>query len=139
MASGLLIAALALTSLQALPPSDKSTRTPAQQKISSSLLDEIRRAKERSAAAGKPPDAEGSPVKPVKLVKIDRKHRALVDVRATVTSDITQQVTRLGGTIVSTWPVADSVIAWVPLLKLEQLAESSTVRAIQPADQATHK
>ena len=136
MAPGLLIAALTLTSLQALPPSDKSRRTPAQQKISSSLLDEIRRAKERSAAAGKPTDAEGSPVK---LVKIDQKHRALVDVRATVTSDITHQVTRLGGTIVSTWPAADSVIAWVPLLKLEQLAESSTVRAIQPADQATHK
>jgi hypothetical protein len=136
LASGLLIATLALTSLQGLPPSDKSTRTPAQQKISSSLLDEIRRAKERRAAAGKPPDAEGSPVK---IVKIDRKHRALVDVRATVTSDITHQVTRLGGTIVSTWPVADSVIAWVPLLKLEQLAESSSVRAIQPADQANHK
>jgi hypothetical protein len=125
---------LALTSLQALPPGDKSVRTPAQQKISSLLLDEIRRAKEGTAVGERKPEASG-----VVLVKIDRKQRALVDVRAAVTPDITRQVTRLGGTVVSTWPVADSVIAWVPLLKLEQLAESSTVRAIQPADQATHK
>jgi hypothetical protein len=125
---------LALTSLQALPLSDKSTRTPAQRKISSVLLDEIRRAKEGTSAGERKPEASG-----VVLVKIDRQQRALVDVRAAVTSDITGQVSRLGGTVVSTWPAADSVIAWVPLLKLEQLAETSTVRAIQPADQATHK
>jgi hypothetical protein len=134
LARSLLVAVLALTSFQALPPGEKSTRTPAQQKISSLLLDEIQRVKNATLRGERPSvPSEGA------LVKVDQKQRALVDVRAAVTPDIRRQVIQAGGTIVSTWPDADSVIAWVPLLKLEQLAEGSSVRGIQPADQATHK
>jgi hypothetical protein len=62
-----------------------------------------------------------------------------VDVRAAVTADMKGQLVKVGGTIVSTSIAADSSIAWVPLLKLEQLAELASVRAIEPAAEATHK
>jgi hypothetical protein len=48
-----------------------------------------------------------------------------------------RKVTSLGGTIVSESVPADSIIAWVPLAKMERLAEHGAVRAIQPAAQAT--
>src|SRR5579864_4767740 len=129
MGRSLLLALIALTSFsQALPPGDKSTRTPEQQKIDSQLLTEIKRA----TSGGKRPAAET-------LVRLDRRQRALVDVRAAITPELKQHVARLGGTIVSTAPEVDSLIAWIPLLKLEQLAGNSSVRSIQPAAMATHK
>ena len=131
MASVLLVALPVLASFQVISPGEKNARTPAQQKLSSQLLSAIRSAK--AAPAKKQAPSENL------LVKIDRRQRALVDVRAPVTARIKRHVVRLGGTIVSTSSEADSVIAWVPLLKLERLAELPSVRAIQPAAQATHK
>jgi hypothetical protein len=134
MASVLLVVLLMLTASQSFSPGDKKARTPAQQKINSQLLSAIRRAKDAPATSQGPSEPSERA-----LVKIDRHQRALVDVRAAVTSGLKQHVVRLGGAIVSAWPEADSLIAWVPLLKLEQLAELPSVRAIQPAAQATHK
>jgi hypothetical protein len=110
------------------PAAEKSTRTPAQRKMSSALLDEVRRVQQHPA--GKTAATGNS------LVKIDSKQRALVDIRAAVTSDMKRRVTSLGGTIVSESAVADSIIAWVPLAKMERLADYGAVRAIQPAAQA---
>jgi len=126
----LLAALLVLTAFQPVSPGGKNARTPAQRKLSSHLLDEIRRAKDAPATHQAPSEQT--------LVKIDRHQRALVDVRATVTAAIKRRVVRLGGAIVAASPEADSLIAWIPLLKLEQLAELPSVRAIQPAAQAIH-
>jgi hypothetical protein len=123
--SSLLVTWLVMTSFQVISPGEKNARTPAQQKINSQLLSAIRRAKD--------PSAEKSAPSETLLVKIDTKQRALVDVRAPVTADIKRQVLEFAGTIVSTSPEADSLIAWVPLLRLEQLAGLPSVRAIEPA------
>ena len=127
------VAALLLSSFmgpQAIPPADKVSRSDAEKKISSSLLYEIHRARGQ---------ANPNPVPPGKtVVQIDPKQRALVDVRAAVTEDLTRQLDQLGSTVVSISAEADSIIAWVPLLNLERLAERASVRAIEPAAQAIH-
>jgi hypothetical protein len=99
----------------------KASRTPAQRKIDSQLLQEIDRI---NSADGK---------SPATAVKVDRKHRALVDLRVAVTPAIQKSVRGLGGTIVSSSARYQSIIAWVPLLKLEELAAEPPVRAIVPA------
>ena len=110
-------------------PGEKNARTPAQRKMSSALLEAVRTMPHdpaRSADGG----ANG-------IVKIDPKQRALVDVRTPVSTDMKQRITSLGGTIVSESAAADSIIAWVPLIKMERLAEHGAVRAIEPAAQPT--
>ena len=70
-------------------------------------------------------------------VRLDKKGRALVDVRAEVSPKLQKRVRSLGGTIVSTSLEHHSIIAWTPLLKLEQLATDPAVRAIEPMAEAT--
>ena len=70
-------------------------------------------------------------------VKIDRNGRAFVDVRAEVTAELEKKMRLLGATIVSTSRDYRSIIAWMPLLKLEQLAEDLAIFAIEPAAEAT--
>lgn len=108
--------------------SEKESRTPAQQKINSQLLYELYRLRGEAKRKNVPPDPTG--------VKLDRKNRALVDVRATVTPALQKKVRTLGGTIESTSKEYRSIIAWVPLNKLERLAADPAVRAIEPAAQA---
>ena len=74
-----------------------------------------------------PPDPTG--------VKLDQKGRALVDVRAEVTPALQKKVRTLGGTIESTSSEYRSIIAWVPLNRLERLAADPAVHAIEPAAQ----
>jgi hypothetical protein len=107
----------------------KSARTTAQKKISSALLDEVRRLQQDPE---RKTDGDAN-----SLVKIDSKARALVDIRVAITTEMKQRVISLGGTIVSESAPADSIIAWLPLAKIERVAEYSAVRAIQPADQPT--
>ena len=118
----------AASSRQRSGPTEKESRTPAQQKINSQLLYEIYRrrgeAKLRNVPEGKTD------------VKIDRKGRALVDVRADVGPDLEKKIERLGGTIVITSREYRSTVAWVPLLRLERLAEDPAVRAIEPKAEA---
>src|SRR5262245_66173431 len=110
----------------------KASPTSAQKKLNSKLLLEIDRRRGDATRKNLPPDETG--------VKVDKKGRALVDVRANVTSDLEKRIRTLGGTIVSTSPQYRSIIAWLPLLKLEQLAEDSSVIAVVPAAQAiTHR
>jgi len=110
------------------PVSEKDGRTPAQQKIDSQVLYEIYRRRGEAAKKGVPPGSTG--------VKLDTKGRALVDVRVDVTPAIERAIRSAGGTIVSTSAAYHSIIAWVPLLKLESLAGNPAVRAIEPAAEA---
>ena len=109
-------------------PSEKESRTPAQQKIDSQLLYEIYRL--RGEAKRKQVPEEKT------RVRIDAKKRAFVDVRVEVTPALQKKLTTLGATIVSTSREYHSIVAWVPLLRLERLAEDAAVRAIQPVTEA---
>jgi hypothetical protein len=101
--------------------SDTSASPEAVLKIDSQLLVEIHR-------------LQGKPVPPDKTtVKLDEAKRALVDVRAVVTPELQKTVLAAGGTIVSTSTRDHSILAWVPLLKIEQLAGDAAIRAIVPA------
>jgi len=117
-------AAVVLALIVGQAPSEKATRTPAQQKINSQVLYEIYRARGEAAAKHVPPGPTG--------VRIDGRHRALVDVRATVTTSLQRTIRTLGGTIVSVSPEYRSIIAWVPLKRLERLASERAVHSIEP-------
>jgi hypothetical protein len=122
-------AAALLPGAQRPVASEKERRTAAQQKIDSQLLYEIYRAEGSDRQKNVPPGNTG--------VKIDSRKRALVDVRADVTPNLEKALVRSGATIVSTSREYHSIIAWIPLLKLERLAKDRTVRSIAPAPEAT--
>jgi hypothetical protein len=108
--------------------SEKESRTPAQRKLDSHLLFEIYRRRGEADRKHVPPGPTG--------VKIDEKGRAYVDVRADVTPKLQKQIESLGGTVVSTSVEYRSIVGWIPLLKLESLAEDPVVHSIQPPAQA---
>jgi hypothetical protein len=112
----------------AVPP-EKDSRTPAQQKMDSQLLYEVYRARGLAARKQVPPGPTG--------VKTDPRGRALVDIRAEVTPALQEKVRKLGGTIVDLSLEHRSIVAWVPLLQVERLASDTSVRAINPAPEAT--
>jgi len=107
---------------------EKELRTPAQQKINSQLLYEVYRRRGDTKQKNVPVEKTD--------VKIDRKGRALVDVRAEVSPALEKKLGLLGGTIVSTSREYRSLVAWIPLLRLERLAEDPAVRAIEPKAEA---
>jgi hypothetical protein len=112
--------------------SEKEARTPAQQKINSQILQEIYRRHGQAKEKDVPPGPSG--------VRLDEKDRALIDVRAEVTPALQKKLRDMGSTIVSTSREYLSTIAWVPVLKIERLAADKSVRAIEPAAEATtHK
>jgi hypothetical protein len=108
------------------PP--KESQTAAQRKIDSRLLREIERVRrsgekvQGSATAG---------------VGIDAKGRALVEIRCDVTDAMRATLRRLGATTISSLPDYRSILAWVPLLRLEELAAGEAVYGIQPAPEST--
>jgi hypothetical protein len=115
------------SSRQPPPPLEKTSRTLAQQKINSQLLQEIDRLRGRDAPERVPSARTG--------VKLDEKHRALVDVRAEVNPGLQQKIRSIKGTIVSTSREYRTIVAWLPLLTLERLAEDPRVSAISPQAQ----
>lgn len=111
----------------------KEQRTAAQKKIDSRLLQAI-------ARQGRGGTRAAVPATPVAGVRIDRKQRALVDIRVDVTSAFQKKLTRLGATIVTTSIEYHSVVAWVALRQIEALAADDAVRAIVPAPEpAIHR
>lgn len=110
-------------------PSESASRRPAQEKIDTHLLHEIYVRRGKATEKNVPPGATH--------VEIDQEERALVDVRAEVTPNLQKKVRLLGGTIVWTSVAYRSIIAWVPLLKIEQLAADPAVHGIQPRSEAT--
>ena len=104
--------------------SAKRQRSAAQAKINTHLLDAIEQARKQKSP---PAPSESS------LVDIDAKRRALVDLRAEVTDRLLALVRKLGGEVQSTAPPHHSIIARVPLNKLETLAADDGVQFIEPA------
>ena len=108
--------------------SEKEARTPAQRKLDSQLLYEIYRRRGEAERKGVPSGAT--------LVKIDGRGRALVDVRAEVGAALLKKIRASGATVVSTAAEYRTIIAWIPLMKLETLAGDASIRAIMPAPEA---
>ena len=113
---------------QAPSRSEKTERSAAQQKINSQLLYEIYGRRGEAERKGVPPGSTG--------VKIDARGRALVDVRADVSAALQHKIRTYGGTVLSTSRESHSIIARVPLLRLERLAADPSVRFIEPAADA---
>ncbi len=107
---------------------EKEPRTPAQQKIDSQLLYEIYRARGEAARKGVPPGPTG--------VRLDSRGRALVELRADPTTSLLKAIRGAHGQVLSFSTKSRSIIARVPLLKLEDLAARPGVDFIQPAPEA---
>jgi len=108
---------------------EKETRTAAQQKIDSQLLYAIYQMRGEATA-------KGTPTEPIQLRR-DSSGRVLVDLRAPVTRKLLTRVRALKGKIISTSERDDSIVAYLPLSKLESLAQLSEVKFITPAAEAT--
>ena len=109
--------------------SEKESRTEAQKKINSQLLNELYRRRGEAEAKGVPPGAT--------LVKIDKEGRAHIDIRCIVSDALLARVKALGGLVESSSAEHHSILARFPILKLEELAKRSDVRFIEPAAEAT--
>jgi hypothetical protein len=103
----------------------RDVRTMAQQKINGRVLAAIYH--RRGDANGRVVPVDGA------RIQVDRHGRALVDVRATVQPALRKKIKALGGIVVSTSSTYDSIVGWMPLQSLEQLAADKSVRAIEPA------
>jgi hypothetical protein len=104
------------------PCLDQAARTPAQRKISSQLL---------CVLYPPEPPFRGKP-----RLRSDGEGRVLVDIRARVTEKLIACVGKLGGKVVSHSERYNSILAYVALDKLEEIAELPQVKAIRPAAEA---
>jgi len=102
---------------------EKAARTPAQQKISSSLL--YAKSGRFNAMLGKDPERQ---IK--SLTKYDAQNRVLVDIQGDM-SKLGGTVEALGGSPVKT--LSNSQRAWLPLDKMEDLATNPAVRSVREA------
>ena len=115
-------------SAQMTPSQEKDQRTAEQQKIDSQLLYAIYQMRGEA-------EAKGVPTEPIPLEK-DAKGRVLVDIRTPVTRKILARIEKLGGKVVSSSDKYHSIIAYLPLGKLEALARSKEVKFIAPKAQS---
>ena len=115
-------------SAQTIQSEEKDQRTAEQQKIDSQLLYAIYQMRGEA-------EAKGVPTEPIPLEK-DAKGRVLVDIRTPVTKKILARIEKLGGKVVSSSDRYHSIIAYLPLGKLELLARPREVKFISPKAQS---
>ena len=108
---------------------EKNSRTPAQKKMDSKLLQAI-----REKAGGKM--AEGTFLDPVD-VKADLQGNLAVDITADVTPDLLNRIIALGGTIIYPSELYHSIRATINLSMVETIAGYADVKFIGPAIEAT--
>ena len=102
---------------------EKTSRTPAQQKMESALVLELRR--QRGELAGLSHLRSS--------VRRDAYGRAAVEIWGEVTPDLLRFIRAAGGAVRSSHPRFGSVVADVPLESLESVAERTEVRVIRTA------
>lgn len=105
---------------------EKELRTAAQKKIDSQLLYALKQ--KRGETSGVPTERIN--------IELDQKGRALVDITARVSSQVTNQIRRLGGIVISEAPQYHTMRARLALEKLEGLASRKDVTFIAPAAQS---
>ena len=106
---------------------EKASRTPAQRKISSDLLLNMRAERGRSIRNAVP-ELRTS-------VQVDENETTLVDIKANVTQDLLRKIKEVGGTVVNSFPQHQAIRARIPIQRLESIAESPDVRSIRSADE----
>lgn len=106
---------------------EKASRTPAQRKISSELLERMRESQR--------PTAKCTTREPGTGVSPEPEGDILVDIKANVTDQLLSQIRALGGTVLNSFPQYEATRARLPVNQLETLAESSDVKSIRSADQ----
>jgi hypothetical protein len=107
---------------------EKATRTAAQAKLDSQIVLALRR--ERGEAPFDRPTA----LQPSLTFEADG--RLLVDIDATVSAELLQQIQRIGGKVINSFESAHAIRALVPLGEIEALAGRADVRFIAPAARA---
>ncbi len=106
---------------------EKAVRTPAQQKINSQLLYELKMHRGEAIAPG---------VKTLRTgVKVEADGTTLVDIKAEVTEEVLARIEALGGKVMSSFPQYQAIRARIPLDQIEALAEMQEVIFIRPADE----
>ncbi len=111
---------------------EKSSRTPAQRKISSSLLNPMRERRGENVLAVAKSLRSNVPVDKSGMVKVD------IRLNTAQNRGVLKRIDSLGGSILN--HVGKSVLAEVPIEKLEDIAEYKEVVSIRPPDRAfTHR
>jgi len=109
-------------------PDEKSSRTAAQKKIDSQLLYAL---KQRRG------ETRGVPTERIDI-ELDQKGRALIDITAKVSPQVTARIRKLGGIVISEDPYYHAIRARLALEKLEGLAALKEVSFIAPPAQALY-
>ena len=110
---------------------EKAQRTPAQQKVSSQLLQAQKIQRGEPIADGVV--LRGAPV------DLESGGTVTVDIKADVTQDVQERIDALGGSVVNSVPQYGAIRAQIPLAAVEALAELDAVQSIHPADLAFTK
>jgi len=76
--------------------------------------------------------ARARPVEPTG-VQIDEKKRALVEIETNGDPKLVTLIGSIGGTLVRTPTRSKTLTAWIPIFKLEPLAEETAVLSMKPA------
>lgn len=111
------------------PQNEKESRTAAQKKLDSHLVLALKKSR------SEPPFDKPTSLDPDLVIEPDG--RVQVDLTATVSSALLEQITKAGGTVVSSFESAKAIRARIPLGQLEALAARADVIFISPAAQAT--
>ncbi len=104
---------------------EKASWTDVERKMDSKLVFESKRRLGKSMAVGLPALRTQA--------RLDASDRALVDIDVTVTQDILDAITQLGGEVVSSVPRFDAIRAAVPIDYLQTLASHPDIRSIRQA------
>src|SRR5262249_17926207 len=107
---------------------EKAGRTPAQQKMSSHLLDALKK-NESGVVSTAAPSLSAAP-----LTQTDEA--VLIDITAKVSDGIINDIEHLGGKIINKHPEYDAIRASMPLENIEELAGRNDVRQVVPAVKA---
>jgi hypothetical protein len=106
---------------------EKASRSEAEQKISSDLLDAL------DHLAGDP----GQKSFPGQFeIDLDEIGRVLVDIQSEVSQEILAEIEQRGGQVISAFPQYGAIRARVPLKQLPALAQRSEVKFIRSAAKA---
>ena len=104
---------------------EKATRSPAQQKIESRLLYEIKR------HSGDPAASAAKGLRSSVVVEPDGT--ILIDLKAEVSDALLGRIESLGGKVFSNFPQYQEIRAQLPIDQVETLAASPEVKSIRPA------
>jgi hypothetical protein len=111
------------------PADEKRSRTPAQRKIDSQLLYEIKQQRG---------ETRGIPTQRIEI-KLDARGKLLVDITAAFPSRVVPKIQELEGSVISISQKYHTIRASIALDKLESLAASKHVKYISlPAEAMTH-